>query len=270
MKRSYRNSEGDSTRMKKGKQSSTRGPNGKNRKQPKVTVEEKEKNCKSESDARVQVVEKGKTKKNLFNTGRWDAIEHTMFLTGITKYDRDWKRVQQGIGTRSTTQVRSHAQKYFAKQNREHNTGLNEIQKVESALHKDSSNSKDKSSDIAKYFLHFMASNEPERKLNIQSLNAGKTIIRFEQGGKIKVIEPSPILEIVEELPRITEDFLRIENLNYPLFYSNGFGEYYNDDYVYLNAIGSSRATFQVLDSKYNPEFKNEVASYTNSLISAN
>lgn len=36
-------------------------------------------------------------------------------MEALEKYGRDWKNVQKYVGTRSTTQTRSHAQKHFAK-----------------------------------------------------------------------------------------------------------------------------------------------------------
>lgn len=36
-------------------------------------------------------------------------------MEAIDLYGRDWKKVQQHVGTRSSTQSRSHAQKYFKK-----------------------------------------------------------------------------------------------------------------------------------------------------------
>ena len=53
------------------------------------------------------------------NTGRWTRLEHKMFLDALELYGKDWKKVQQHVGTRTTTQARSHAQKYFAKTGRE-------------------------------------------------------------------------------------------------------------------------------------------------------
>jgi SHAQKYF class myb-like DNA-binding protein len=47
--------------------------------------------------------------------GRWTAEEHALFLQGLAEFGREWKRVAQDIPTRSSSQVRSHAQKYFAK-----------------------------------------------------------------------------------------------------------------------------------------------------------
>ena len=52
---------------------------------------------------------------NLFHTGRWTEEEHQKFIDGILKYGNEWKKVQQIIKTRSSTQARSHAQKFFLK-----------------------------------------------------------------------------------------------------------------------------------------------------------
>ncbi|CAN6353864.1 unnamed protein product [Urochloa humidicola] len=46
---------------------------------------------------------------------RWAADEHGRFLHGLTLFGRDWKRVEQFVSTKTATQVRSHAQKYFLK-----------------------------------------------------------------------------------------------------------------------------------------------------------
>jgi SHAQKYF class myb-like DNA-binding protein len=48
-----------------------------------------------------------------YNTGRWKETEHKKFLEAICTYGNNWKKVQECIGTRSSTQARSHAQKFF-------------------------------------------------------------------------------------------------------------------------------------------------------------
>ncbi len=50
---------------------------------------------------------------NQYNTGRWTEKEHKKFIEAILLYGNEWKRVQQYISTRSSTQARSHAQKFF-------------------------------------------------------------------------------------------------------------------------------------------------------------
>lgn len=49
------------------------------------------------------------------NGGRWTEQEHQSFLAGLRLYGREWKKVASKIKTRSSAQIRSHAQKYFAK-----------------------------------------------------------------------------------------------------------------------------------------------------------
>jgi SHAQKYF class myb-like DNA-binding protein len=50
-----------------------------------------------------------------FNTGRWQPEEHRRFIEALLKYGNEWRSVQRHVGTRSSTQARSHAQKFFAK-----------------------------------------------------------------------------------------------------------------------------------------------------------
>ena len=47
--------------------------------------------------------------------GRWNKDEHRKFIEAIIKYGNNWKDVQKYIDTRTSTQARSHAQKYFEK-----------------------------------------------------------------------------------------------------------------------------------------------------------
>ena len=56
-------------------------------------------------------------------TGRWTESEHQRFLQGLNLFGRKWTKVAEVVGTRSTSQVRSHAQKYFAKLGKVRNQG---------------------------------------------------------------------------------------------------------------------------------------------------
>ena len=56
-----------------------------------------------------------KKKESTFNTGRWHPEEHQRFIEALLKYGNDWKSVQRYVGSRSSTQARSHAQKFFVK-----------------------------------------------------------------------------------------------------------------------------------------------------------
>lgn len=47
--------------------------------------------------------------------GRWSQVEHDKFMRGLEKYGKNWSAIQRRIKTRTITQIRSHAQKVFAK-----------------------------------------------------------------------------------------------------------------------------------------------------------
>lgn len=93
-------------------------------------------------------------KNSKYSSGRWNVEEHKKFLEAIIKYGNDWKEVQKHIGTRSSSQARSHAQKFFIK------------------LKQDQSKSKisnmiDYSNSSIKSFHDALHSLEPEKKQKI-------------------------------------------------------------------------------------------------------
>ena len=54
--------------------------------------------------------------------GRWTKTEHQNFLLGnnviylgLELYGKNWKKIEDLIQTRTGSQIRSHAQKYFLK-----------------------------------------------------------------------------------------------------------------------------------------------------------
>ena len=60
-----------------------------------------------------------------YNQGRWNIEEHKKFIMGILEYGNDWKKVQKLIKTRSSTQARSHAQKFFLRIKNDLNLNVN-------------------------------------------------------------------------------------------------------------------------------------------------
>ena len=65
-----------------------------------------------------------KTKAGSIATGRWTAAEHDAFLDGMRLHGREWRKIVQLIPTRTSAQIRSHAQKHFAKASQEKKRAL--------------------------------------------------------------------------------------------------------------------------------------------------
>ena len=47
--------------------------------------------------------------------GRWNSDEHKRFIIGCLLYGNNWKKVEGYVQTRTSTQIRSHAQKFLIK-----------------------------------------------------------------------------------------------------------------------------------------------------------
>jgi SHAQKYF class myb-like DNA-binding protein len=63
-------------------------------------------------------------------TGRWTREEHQRFVDGLKKFGKNWKKVEEYVGTRTGAQIRSHAQKFFnrvLKENFSGNDGKNDL-----------------------------------------------------------------------------------------------------------------------------------------------
>uniref|UniRef100_A0A7N0T4P8 Uncharacterized protein n=1 Tax=Kalanchoe fedtschenkoi TaxID=63787 RepID=A0A7N0T4P8_KALFE len=45
----------------------------------------------------------------------WTDIEHDKFLEALHLFDRDWKKIEAFVSSKTVIQIRSHAQKYFLK-----------------------------------------------------------------------------------------------------------------------------------------------------------
>jgi len=60
-------------------------------------------------------IAKTKAAKAHFRSGRWTRLEHFKFLEALKMFGKEWQKVQQHVYTRTSTQARSHAQKFFVK-----------------------------------------------------------------------------------------------------------------------------------------------------------
>lgn len=61
-----------------------------------------------------------KNQDNSKSAGRWSREEHQKFVEGVTKFGKNWKKVEEYIGTRTGAQIRSHAQKFFIRLTKEY------------------------------------------------------------------------------------------------------------------------------------------------------
>jgi len=60
-------------------------------------------------------------------TGRWTKEEHQRFVEGLKKFGKNWKLVEEHVGTRNGAQIRSHAQKFFNRLEREFNLKFEDL-----------------------------------------------------------------------------------------------------------------------------------------------
>ncbi len=90
------------------------------------TAESRTKMCADNSVAQLKKPRRKRTPqgKSGQTSGRWTQQEHQAFLEGLQECGREWKKVAMRIPTRTSAQIRSHAQKYFSKIQRDHESAF--------------------------------------------------------------------------------------------------------------------------------------------------
>ncbi len=136
-----------------------------------------------------------KKKESSFNTGRWQQDEHQRFIEALLKYGNDWKSVQKHVVSRSSTQARSHAQKFFVK------IGKTQIEN----LQLDFENNSLKSLNIMANNLNNDQMARAIKSLNEMAFdkkNSGRKISKFSKG------ENSPFSKIINSLDFDEKEYL--------------------------------------------------------------
>ncbi|CAD8207600.1 unnamed protein product [Paramecium octaurelia] len=63
--------------------------------------------------------------------GRWVKEEHQRFVEALSLHGKNWKKVEDYVGTRSGAQIRSHAQKFFNRLEKEFHKQINGLKSSE-------------------------------------------------------------------------------------------------------------------------------------------
>lgn len=158
-------------------------------------------------------------KPSKYNSGRWTQEEHKKFIDGILEYGNEWKKVQSLIKTRSSTQARSHAQKFFLRIKK--NLNITEGQNISNDSNYNSSPSSSSQDNFSiKYFFELLASQDKEKsKFDNGKLTSSQRekllniVAKFSNSeyDNIKAIKQNDItVEINEEVNSLTNRMTKL------------------------------------------------------------
>lgn len=191
-----------------------------------------------------------------YNNGRWSEEERNKFFQGIALYGINWKKIKSLIPTRSTIQVRSHAQKFFHKMKlcKDLNLGLdftlNSISNIKDMVNQIKSSNSDY--NIAEIFKHLSNKIENRRKFKKINKNCKKNNNKNElndlylkdknnnlnQNNHFMINNIEQINEKIKMNDQINNYFnINYLQNNYSLFNNLNFTNNINNDYNNLQNI---------------------------------
>lgn len=132
-----------------------------------IELKEKEPNLQHEkvqpSEEEKELIKLSGNKRKLSSAkgGRWTKEEHNKFIDGLKTYGNLWLKVSEYIGTRTASQTRSHAQKYFFR------LTMKEMRKAKKAP------GKKKIFVVTRHYLNRTAAPGKLLELSVEAINAG-------------------------------------------------------------------------------------------------
>ncbi|KAL9654687.1 hypothetical protein ABK040_006749 [Willaertia magna] len=180
------------------------------------SVIEKKSKKKKEVTTTCEATEKPSTKKP-YKQG-WTKEEHIKFLKGLELHGKgSWKEISQIVGTRTPTQIQSHAQKYFLRQKQQkknkrsiHDFTMDDLKKQlttsSSTSSLDSTVSSDALSTVSEKTTH-------KRKRNKKTSKSKENVVALVKEEPIKEVEPVVEQIIVKEeaIPTFDETMFKNE-----------------------------------------------------------
>ena len=211
-----------------------------------------------------QMLNKKGMNKN-YVAGRWLIDEHQRFIDGVIKYGNNWRQVQKYVGTRSGTQTRSHAQKFFEKLKR---SKIFKTEKYDFSrnslklLHDIMANLSEKEYEQTLKKLHSLTyrvdikSDNEDSELN-ENEEKNEDVILFDNMNNSYYKENDVNDEQVKEKIRFNNnEFSYIETINDKLYNYNDYLAY-NYNYTYYN-INQQRLNFGIRSRKGSDIFNNK------------
>lgn len=133
--------------------------------------------------------------KHRLKSGRWTQSEHAIFVDGLRKFGKDWKEISKLLNTRTSIQIRTHAQKYFLKY-------PEEAQRFRSNRNKSKSKSRSPSTMRSSPGHHISRPGSPKRRLTSSTRCEDLPLSRPTKSPKMKKTQSSPNVLLSKDCKR--------------------------------------------------------------------
>lgn len=221
--------------------------------------------------------------KNTGNNGRWEHNEHIRFLGGCLQFGNNWKKVETYVKTRTSTQIRSHAQKYLNKLQKKYYSNNNlyfpNINKIDNPSSTNATETINNTDNSAAGIIEYNNNNNEEKMIDIQE-NDIKMDRKYKiNEAKLKQLlinlnKPDFDIEIVEKIilkifcfHKKSENFMNSDNINYnksPTF-KKVYGKFEGNKNDLQQGKRNSKNIFFCQKLKREPNYDKQVKDMLNS-----